>query len=78
VGGLPAGVEDGPAAVVAARRHARTSVFEPHEFGTDQRQRPVRTTLFARNFLIGGVPGSGKSYGARTLASIALLDPTAS
>jgi S-DNA-T family DNA segregation ATPase FtsK/SpoIIIE len=38
---------------------ARTSVFEPHEFGTDQRQRPVSTPLFARNFLIGGVPGSG-------------------
>jgi DNA segregation ATPase FtsK/SpoIIIE, S-DNA-T family len=55
---------------------ARTSVFDSHEFGTDQRQRPVVTGLFARNFLIGGVPGSGKSYGARALASIALLDPT--
>jgi S-DNA-T family DNA segregation ATPase FtsK/SpoIIIE len=56
--------------------NARTSVFEPHEFGTDQRQRSVRTALFARNFLIGGVPGSGKSYAARTLAMIAVLDPT--
>jgi S-DNA-T family DNA segregation ATPase FtsK/SpoIIIE len=56
---------------------ARTSVFHPEEFGSDQRQRPVRTVLFARNFLIGGVPGSGKSYGARTLATIAALDPTA-
>lgn len=55
---------------------ARTSVFAPAEFGTDQRQRPVSTVLFARNFLIGGVPGSGKSYGARTLAIIAALDPT--
>lgn len=55
---------------------ARTSVFEAYEFGTDERQRPVITSLFARNFLIGGVPGSGKSYGARTLAMIAALDPT--
>jgi DNA segregation ATPase FtsK/SpoIIIE, S-DNA-T family len=57
--------------------NARTSVFDAHEFGTDERQRPVLTALFARNFLIGGVPGSGKSYAARTLATIALLDPTA-
>lgn len=55
---------------------ARTSVFDVHEFGTDERQRPVATELFARNFLIGGVPGSGKSYAARTLAMIAALDPT--
>lgn len=55
---------------------ARTSVFEPFEFGTDPRQRPVKTVLFQRNWLIGGVPGSGKSYAARTLALIAALDPT--
>lgn len=55
---------------------ARTSVFEPVEFGTDERQRPITTSLFARNFLIGGVPGSGKSYAARCLALAAALDPT--
>jgi S-DNA-T family DNA segregation ATPase FtsK/SpoIIIE len=55
---------------------ARTSVFEPAEFGTDERQRSVKTVLFARNFLLGGVPGSGKSYAARTLAMVAALDPT--
>lgn len=54
---------------------ARTSIFEPFEFGTDQRQRPVMATLFARNWLIGGVPGSGKSYAARALALGAALDP---
>ncbi|WDZ87160.1 FtsK/SpoIIIE domain-containing protein [Micromonospora cathayae] len=32
--------------------------------------------LFERNFLIGGQPGSGKSYAARTLLTIAMLDPT--
>ncbi|MEV4893537.1 FtsK/SpoIIIE domain-containing protein [Nonomuraea sp. NPDC055795] len=56
--------------------NARTSVFEPADFGSDQRQRPVATELFARNWLIGGVPGSGKSYFARALALAAALDPT--
>lgn len=54
---------------------ARTSFFEPFDFGTDERQRPVQAVLFQRNWLIGGVPGSGKSYGARTLAIGAALDP---
>ena len=55
---------------------ARTSVFEPAEFGTDQRLRPVTVTLFENNFLIGGRPGSGKTYAGRALATIAALDPT--
>jgi S-DNA-T family DNA segregation ATPase FtsK/SpoIIIE len=55
---------------------ARTSVFEPVEFGADQRQRGVAAPLFARNWLIGGMPGSGKSYAARALALVAALDPT--
>ncbi|WP_051761339.1 FtsK/SpoIIIE domain-containing protein [Microbispora rosea] len=59
-----------------AQDGARTSVFEPAEFGADQRQRPVSAPLFARNWLIGGVPGSGKSYFARALALAAALDPT--
>lgn len=76
VGYLPASKMGQPRWSLASPA-ARTSVFDAHEFGTDQRQRPVPTVLFARNFLIGGVPGSGKSYGARTLAIIAALDPTA-
>lgn len=59
-----------------AKPDARCSVFELEEFGSDQRQRPIRTSLFARNFLVGGRPGSGKSYAARTIATIAALDPT--
>lgn len=55
---------------------ARTSVFEPMDFGADQRQRPVAAPLFQRNWLIGGVPGSGKSFFARALALGAALDPT--
>lgn len=56
---------------------ARTSVFDPHPFGTDARQRPVSVTLFENNFLVGGQPGSGKTFAARTLATIGALDPTA-
>jgi S-DNA-T family DNA segregation ATPase FtsK/SpoIIIE len=56
--------------------NARTSVFEPTHFATTPRQRPVGTTLFEKNFLMGGQPGSGKSYAARTIALIAALDPT--
>lgn len=56
---------------------ARTSVFEPTEFGADQRQRGVAAPLFARNWLIGGMPGSGKSFAARALALVAALDPYA-
>lgn len=58
------------------KRNAQTSVFEPTTFCTDARQRAVKTVLFERNFLVAGQPGSGKTYGARTLATIALLDPT--
>jgi S-DNA-T family DNA segregation ATPase FtsK/SpoIIIE len=58
-----------------AKPNARTSVFDPHPFGTDARQRPIKTVLFERNFLLGGQPGSGKSFGARTFATIAALDP---
>lgn len=75
VGYMPAS-KMGPPRWSLLADNARTSVFEANEFGTDQRQRPVRTILFARNFLVGGVPGSGKSYGARALATIAMLDPT--
>lgn len=59
-----------------SRDGAQTSVFEPLEFGYDQRHRPVSMPLFQRNLLIGGVPGSGKSYFARALALAAALDPT--
>jgi DNA segregation ATPase FtsK/SpoIIIE, S-DNA-T family len=76
VGLLPASKMSQPAWSLL-RANARTSVFEPAEFATNPRQRPVATPLFARNFLIGGQPGSGKSYAARTLALMAALDPTA-
>jgi S-DNA-T family DNA segregation ATPase FtsK/SpoIIIE len=54
---------------------ARTSVFEPIQIGFDQRQRPVEVPLFELNWLIGGQPGSGKSYFQRAIALGAALDP---
>lgn len=59
-----------------ARKNARTSIFEPHPFSHDARGRLIDVILFERNFLLGGQPGSGKSFGARTLATIAGEDPT--
>lgn len=55
---------------------ARTSYFEAQEFGVDQRQRPVKIKGFAMNFLIGGRPGSGKSYAGRSIVTTFALDPT--
>jgi DNA segregation ATPase FtsK/SpoIIIE, S-DNA-T family len=75
VGYAPASKMGQPAWALASPE-ARTSFFAPHSFGTDERQRPVFTTLFETNDLVGGAPGSGKTYAARTLAFIALLDPT--
>lgn len=75
VGYMPASKMGQPAWSLASPS-ARTSVFKPIEISYDQRLRPVTTVLFERNFLIGGVPGSGKSYAARTIALAAALDPT--
>jgi S-DNA-T family DNA segregation ATPase FtsK/SpoIIIE len=55
---------------------ARTSYFEQTEFGTDQRQRSVKIQGFSQNFLIGGRPGSGKSFAGRSIVMTFLLDPT--
>jgi S-DNA-T family DNA segregation ATPase FtsK/SpoIIIE len=54
---------------------AQTSFFEPAAFAFTPRQDPAKVGLFERNFLLGGQPGSGKSYAARALATIGLLDP---
>jgi len=56
--------------------NAVTSIFEPNPFATDARGRAIDVILFERNILMGGQPGAGKSFGARTFATIAGLDPT--
>ncbi|MEU4455573.1 hypothetical protein AB0F44_29880 [Nocardioides sp. NPDC023903] len=75
VGYKPASEMGQPSWSLAAD-NARTSFFEPGEFSSDERSRPIDTTLFQRSYLIGGQPGSGKSYAARALIAIAMLDPT--
>lgn len=75
VGQLPAS-EMGQPTWALTLPTARTSVFEPNPIATDPRQRPISATLFENSFLVGGQPGSGKSYAARCLATIAMLDPT--
>lgn len=54
----------------------QTSVFDPVCVGFDARMRAVVAPLMETNWLIGGQPGSGKTYGARTIALVAALDPT--
>ena len=75
VGYKPAS-EMGQPAWSLADDNARSSFFELTEFSSDERGRPVETTLFQRSYLIGGQPGSGKSFAARALIAIAMLDPT--
>jgi S-DNA-T family DNA segregation ATPase FtsK/SpoIIIE len=55
---------------------AWSSFFEPVPVGYDERGRPVTHTLFQRNTLIGGQPGSGKSFDGRAVVLAGLLDPT--
>jgi S-DNA-T family DNA segregation ATPase FtsK/SpoIIIE len=56
--------------------NARTSYFDLTEFGYDQRLRPIKAKGFGMNYLIGGRPGSGKSFAGRSLVTVFLLDPT--
>lgn len=55
---------------------ALTSGFDGYPIGHDERLREIRFTPFQRNVLIGGQPGSGKTFGARAIVLGALLDPT--
>lgn len=53
----------------------QTDYFGELPYGFDVRMRPVSWTLAERNSLFGGVPGSGKTLAARTVAAGAVLDP---
>jgi S-DNA-T family DNA segregation ATPase FtsK/SpoIIIE len=54
---------------------ARADVFKSFPFGTTPRLDPVYGTLTSRNWLIGGQPGSGKTFALRLLVLAAALDP---
>jgi DNA segregation ATPase FtsK/SpoIIIE, S-DNA-T family len=56
--------------------NARTSYFELNEFGYDQRLRPIKMKGAGMNVLVGGRPGSGKSFAGRSIVTTFLLDPT--
>ncbi|GAA1877702.1 FtsK/SpoIIIE domain-containing protein [Pseudonocardia ailaonensis] len=50
--------------------------FQPIPYGTDNRLRTVKITLFENNIVCGAIPGAGKSAAIRTIALGAALDPT--
>jgi S-DNA-T family DNA segregation ATPase FtsK/SpoIIIE len=52
-------------------------VFGPLPFGTDPRGRRADAAVIEHNWLIGSMPGQGKTAALRVLASAVSLDPTA-
>ncbi|WP_163507679.1 cell division protein FtsK [Fodinicola acaciae] len=53
----------------------KVDIFEPFPFATDPRLRPIYGQMIARNWLFGGMPGSGKSRALRIPILAAALDP---
>jgi S-DNA-T family DNA segregation ATPase FtsK/SpoIIIE len=51
-------------------------VFTPLPFGTDPRGRRVDGHLIEHNWLLGSMPGQGKTSAVRVLVSAAALDPS--
>ncbi|MEU8185980.1 cell division protein FtsK [Micromonospora carbonacea] len=56
---------------------SKTDIFKPFPFATDPRLRPVTGSLMYRNWLIGAMPGAGKTFSLRLPLLVAALDPTA-
>jgi S-DNA-T family DNA segregation ATPase FtsK/SpoIIIE len=54
----------------------KTDIFKPFPFMTDPRLRPVNAALMYRNWLIGAMPGAGKTFSLRLPLLYAALDPT--
>jgi S-DNA-T family DNA segregation ATPase FtsK/SpoIIIE len=52
-------------------------VFAPLPFGTDPRGRRADTAVIEHNWLLGSMPGQGKTSAVRVLASAVALDPSA-
>lgn len=51
-------------------------VFDGVPFGRSQRGQVLNAPIMERNYLIGGMPGQGKSSAGRTLCLGCVLDPT--
>ena len=58
-------------------RSGQADVFAALPFGTDPRGRVVAVPVFETNWLIGAMPGQGKTSAVRVLACGAALDPVA-
>ncbi|MDA8320995.1 MAG: cell division protein FtsK [Actinomycetota bacterium] len=58
-------------------RSGQADVFGALPFGTDPRGRPVTVPVFEANWLVGAMPGQGKTSAVRVLACGAALDPLA-
>ncbi len=56
-------------------RSGQADVFGALPFGTDPRGRPVTVPVFETNWLVGAMPGQGKTSAVRVLACGAALDP---
>ncbi len=52
------------------------NVFDPLPFGTDPRGRQVSVPVIEHNWLLGSMPGQGKTSAVRVLTGGAALDPT--
>ena len=52
------------------------NVFDPLPFGTDPRGRRADGHLIEHNWLLGSMPGQGKTSAVRVLVSAAALDPS--
>jgi S-DNA-T family DNA segregation ATPase FtsK/SpoIIIE len=57
-------------------RAGNGDVFGPLPFGTSPRGKRVDAALFEHNWLIGSMPGQGKTSAVRVLVAAAALDPT--
>ncbi|GGO67102.1 cell division protein FtsK [Nonomuraea cavernae] len=58
-------------------RDGTADVFKPFPFATTPRMETVQAELMFRNWLVGGQPGSGKTFGLRLAVLAASLDPRA-
>ena len=52
-------------------------IFAPFPFGTDPRGRRADAALIEHNWLMGSMPGQGKTSAVRVVVAAAALDPTA-
>ncbi|WP_220040053.1 cell division protein FtsK [Nonomuraea aridisoli] len=58
-------------------REGQVDVFKPFPFATTPRMETSHAELVFRNWLVGGQPGSGKTFGLRLAVLAAALDPRA-